>query len=301
MAKALFNKYVWLIDTIYRSGPLSYQEINDKWMRSCVGDGESIPMRTFHNHRKAIEETFGIEIKCSKKCGYKYFIGNEDLFDFKELKYWILNSFSVNNILMESKSIKDRILFENIPSGRKYLIQFIEAMKENHSVEIQYQSYLKQEPEKMLINPYCLKLFHQRWYVVAENPMLCAVHIYALDRIMNMRVYDIPFYYPDDFNPNEYFAKSFGIIVEDRKAEEITVRVRGSKIKYLRSLPLHSSQKETEIDADTSDFSYKVIPSYDFKQELLSHGNEIEVLSPEWLRNEFREKITSMLALYEKQ
>ena len=72
MAKDLFNRYFLLVDTIYRANGITFEEINEKWTRSSMSDGADLPLKTFHNHRKAIEEMFDIDIACDKRGGYIY-------------------------------------------------------------------------------------------------------------------------------------------------------------------------------------------------------------------------------------
>ena len=70
----LFNRYVWLVDTIYRAGRLSFEEINERWVRSSLNDtGEELPLKTFHNHKNAIQQVFDISIACDRRAGYLYF------------------------------------------------------------------------------------------------------------------------------------------------------------------------------------------------------------------------------------
>lgn len=78
MGKDLFNRYIWLVDTIYQVGKITFEEINERWVCSEMSGGEEIPLRTFHNHRKAIEELFDINIECNKRGGYYYYIENQD-------------------------------------------------------------------------------------------------------------------------------------------------------------------------------------------------------------------------------
>ena len=56
MARDLFNRYIWLVDTIHRAGKITLQEINSKWLRNSMSGGVELPLKTFHNHRKAIED-----------------------------------------------------------------------------------------------------------------------------------------------------------------------------------------------------------------------------------------------------
>lgn len=122
----LFNRYVWLVDIIYRRGKITFEEINEYWQRSLLNlDGEDLPLRTFHNHRQAIEQMFDINIECDKRNGYKYYIENTDDMERGGVRSWLLNTFAVNNLINESHKLKQRILFEKIPSGQMHLTSII--------------------------------------------------------------------------------------------------------------------------------------------------------------------------------
>lgn len=94
-------------------------------------------------------------------------------------------------------------------------------------------------------------------------------------------------------------ANSYGIIVDERiKPEEVIIKAYGVKAKYINTLPLHSSQKVVEQSETYTTFSLYLRPTYDLRQELLSHGEELEVLRPQWFREEFKSIITKQLAKY---
>ena len=299
MAKGLFNRYIWLIDTIYRAGKITFEEINKRWLRTEMSNGEEIPLRTFHNHRKAIETMFDINIECNKRAGYYYYIENADDIDKDKIKKWLLNTFAINNLANESHRLKQRILFEDIPSGKQYLSSIIEAMLENRIIEITYQSYWKEKPNTFNIEPYCLKVFKQRWYIVARSPYYDTIMIYALDRIHKLQITDIPFVYSSNFDPQSYFDFSFGIIVDENcDTEKIRIKIYGKKCQYIKALPLHHSQSEVEATNSYSVFEYLLKPTYDFCQELLSHGDEIEILSPISLREQIKEIVKNMSKYY---
>lgn len=296
----LFNRYVWLVETIQRAGRITFEEINEKWTRSRLNDsGDDIPLRTFHNHRAAIEEMFDINIECDRRGGYVYYIENEEDIKRGGLRSWMLNAFSIGNLLNESKGVQDRILFENIPSGHQYLTAFLEAIKDNLTVEITYQSFSKDEPKTFEIEPYCLKVFKQRWYILARSSEYEELRIYSLDRIHQLEITKSTFEYPADFSPESYFYNSYGIIVApDYDAEIVEIKVFGNQRKYFESLPLHHSQTLIAENDDFVTFQYFLQPTFDFKKELFSYAGSIEVIKPEWLRDEFAGKVREMSEMY---
>jgi hypothetical protein len=291
MAKDLFNRYIWLVDTVYRAGKITFEALNRKWLRSDMSGGRDLPLRTFHNHRNAIEEMFDINIECDKQDGYTYYIENADDMEKGGVRAWLLNTFAVNNLINDSHKIKHRILFEWIPSGQRYLTPVIEAMRDGLRIEITHMSFWHEAPATFEIEPYCVKIFKQRWYVIALNRASGKIRTYALDRIRDIRITDVKFKFPKNFDPEHYFDESFGIIVnDDIKPCEVKIKVFGNKRNYFNTLPLHHSQQETETADDHSVFSYFLRPTYDFTQELLSHGNELEVIHPQWFKDELSQK-----------
>lgn len=296
----LFNRYVWLVDLIYRSGKISLDEINEHWLRSTLNlNGEEIPLRTFHNHRAAIEQMFDINIECERRGGYSYFIENTDDMERGGVRSWLLNTFAVNNLINESHKFKHRILFEKIPSGQKFLTPILEAMKENAVIEIGYHNFWSDSPATFPLHPYCVKVFKQRWYVVGFSPYSEDVRIYALDRIESVTLIEEKFKFPEDFDGEAFFYDCYGIIAADgKKAENVLLKVYTKQDKYIRALPLHHSQKEEKTTAKYTVFSYYIRPSFDFRQEILSHGTQVEVLKPKWFRDEIAEIVREQYATY---
>ena len=286
----LFNRYVWLVDTIYRAGRISFEEINDRWKHSSLNDTEEdLPLKTFHNHKNAIQQMFDINIECDRRDGYLYYIEHAEDMERGGVRTWLLNTFAVNHLINESHHLKRRILFEEIPSGQRFLTQIIEAMRDSLTMDMNYQSFWNEKPTQFEVEPFCVKVFRQRWYVVARSVTDGRLRIYSLDRIVSLQTTDHPFTLPDDFDPEAYFADSFGVTVdEDCTVERVCVRVQGIQRQYIRTLPLHASQKEVETAEDASVFEFHLRPTLDFQQELLTHAvnaeEDIEVLEPQWLR-----------------
>jgi len=302
MAKNLINKYVWLVETIYKAKRITFEEINEKWIDNDLSEGVELALRTFHKWRIAVEEMFGLIIECDRKGGYRYYIANAEELKSGGIRNWLLNTVSVSNLLIDNQHMKDRILLDEIPSGQEHLSDIIEAMKKGQCINMTYQSYWRDESNTFAVEPYCVKLFKQRWYMVARSPYYDKVLIYALDRILDMEVLvDERFKMPDAFNPSEYFENYYGVIIDDDyDVEAIKLKVSAGQANYLRSLPLHHSQQEIETTEEYSIFELKLRPTYDFQQEILRNGEDVEVLTPLWLRKEMAERINNMWNKYKE-
>lgn len=293
------NKLVWIIDTIRRNGKISFEDLNSKW-QACTDLSEGKPMskRTFHKWKDNIYTILGIDIVCEKNAPYLYYIEDIDEIKKGSIENWLLNTYSVSNSLIESKAMKDRILLEEVPSGRAYLQPIIEAMRTNHWIHIAYCSYWENKEVERYIMPLCVKLFRQRWYVVGMF-MNHATAIFCLDRIRNFRMSSHTFTYPEDFLPELYFRQCFGIINSDRVCcEHVVLKIQASQTNYMRDLPLHASQQETYCGKDYSIFELDVKPTYDFMQEILWMGTAVEVLEPESFRREIADEIKQMAKQY---
>ncbi len=302
MAKNYFDRYVWLIDVINRHGHISFKDISYLWSRSPLNTiGENyLPERTFHNHREAIFDTFGIEIKCDRSLGY--YIANSDDLEADGIRQWLLESLSMNNLLNETKDMRDRILFEKIPSSQKWLPVIVNAMRDGKVIEMTYQSFWRDEQSTFTAKPYCLKLFKQRWYMLAKSEGKDEPRIYALDeRMLNVAQTDQDYKMPAKFNAEKFFADYFGIIVStDYGPQTVKIRVAKDQEKYFDTLPLHDSQKKIEEESDEfySIYCYHLAPTFDFKQEILSRGPAVEVLEPKDFREEIMDDIAKMASRY---
>lgn len=293
------RRYIWLVDTLDLAGSegLSFKQINDKWVRnSYLSDGKDYPLRTFHNHRLEIENIFNILILCDKSTNHYYIADNDELNNPMGVRKWLLDTLSVNNLLSESQAIRERILFENIPSGHAYLPAILEAMRDGNMLVFDYRPFwLDDSIHYYDFEPYAVKVFRRRWYLLGKYANY-PLKLYSLDRMETIDFSQGTFEIPSTFDATSFFNSYFGIYVDDRVAsQQILIRADDAQAKYLRSLPLHHSQKELETRKENSLFSYFLRPTIDFKQELLSMGAAIEIVEPSWLRKEFAETARLMI------
>ncbi len=264
-----------------------------------MGDGSSIPLRTFHQHRKAVEELFGVEIKCNPSDGYHYYIDNPQAMRNDRTRQWLLNSFSLSNMIIAGRNMNGRILFENIPGGIEYLQPVIEAMQQNKVLEIDYQPF-GCHLDTFHMEPYAMKVYHQRWYIIGKLKEQNAIRHLALDRIIDLQQTDISFTIPKSFDAEKYYANTVGIYVnEELKPQKVRIRVYGKQVEYLRTLPLHRSQEEVFTKHEQfSEFQYRVCLTPELSTQLLSLGESVEVLEPQEVREEIIKRIDECLKHY---
>ena len=264
------QKYTWMIDTIRKAGKISLEEISGRWERNKdLSDYKPLSRATFNRWREAIFSQFGIIISCP-----------EDI-DEDELKKWMLDSFAVCNLISENLSLKDRIIVNQIPSARNHLAALLEAMRENRVMAITYCGFNKTKSYRFTIEPYCVKLFENRWYVLARNVQYDNLRIYGLDRIEELNITADTFKLPKDFSATDYFSNYYGIISDSNiKPERIVIRAYRDHIPYMKSLPLHQSQKLLEDNGEYADFELFLAPS------------------PESLRKTLKEWVSDLYNLY---
>lgn len=293
MAKNFFKRYIWLVDLINRRKHVSFKEINEAWMRSPLNEtGDPLSERTFFNHKDAIAGMFGIEILNDRSLGF--YIGRSDV-GSDETSDWMLHTLCLNNVLHENADMKDRILMEKVPSSERFLTDIISAMRDFRVISLCYQSFRHPEPFCFNVRPYCVKYFKQRWYLLGDSDL--GLRIYSLDRFVDMEELEEHFEIPKGFDAEEYFGNYFGVIIGE-EPEDVKIRVVPDQVKYFRTLPMHGSQRETVQEDVSSVFSYHIAPTFDFVQEILSHGADVEVLEPAELRESVADIIAGMASRY---
>ena len=277
----LINRYVWFVTTIYNRGPITLEEIQRRY-ESHFGRGEELSERQFHRYTDAVEELFGIEIKYSRT-QRGYVVAHREDIDTMAMRKWLIQTFSVNNILHESQDLKNRILLEYVPSGQQHLTTIVDAMRESVALSMTYQSFWMDEPATFEVEPYCVKLFEQRWYMLGKSEGYDDLRIYALDRIKALEPTERKFKLPKKFDAAKFFEDYYGIIISDDDYDvcPVALQVDAQQSNYLRTLPLHHTQVEVECNEKYSIFECRLCPTFDFRQKLLSMGGSVEVLAPQ--------------------
>ena len=275
-----------------------------------MSGGVDLARSTFARHKDAIEDIFGIYIDCDRQNGYQYFIGNDYVLREDSVQNWMLSTLSVNNVISESLSLQDRILLQPVPTEGEYLKTVIDAMKKSVRIAVDYRKYGTEKPNHLVFEPYCIKLFKQRWYVLGhfhrdatkEKPESDYFGLFSFDRVLDMSLTDIKFQIDPDFDAQAYFDECYGVLVDDgTKPERIVIRAYGYERYYMRDLPIHRSQREIGQGENFADFELYMRPTIDLSGHLLSRGNQIKVLSPQWFADEIHDMHLEAAIMYEPE
>lgn len=291
----LFECYIWLVNTLAR-GPISRAELDRKWAHSSANayKQDALPESNFHRWRRTVELIFDITIACNSN--NEYYIAEMDESRDADLHNRLLTIMGVNSLLKDSKNLRDKILFEPVPSGEKFLSTIIEALRDQCAIQMTYQGFSKPNPATFIVEPYCLKMFKQRWYVLAYSPDIDTLYTYALDRIHSIEPTKQKYKIPANFDAEFYFRNAYG--VTKGQPEQVIISIDEGQADYLRTLPLHPSQKEIDPINGYPTFSFYVYPSDEFCQELFKYGSALEVHEPESLRKYFAEDAEKVNEMY---
>lgn len=298
---------LWIVSMLDRHHRLSLKEINELWVADeSISGGLAIDRRTFYNYLMAIGDLLKVVIECDRKDGNRYFIAaRED----SKMTEWLMRSFATNEVLaVHASGLHDRVLLEDIPSGYEYLDPIMEAMRTNRKITFEYQRFEEGASHQVReAEPYCVKLYHQRWYVLVKEQRTLLVshekieemHVYSLDRIRKLEVTNVGFEIDPLFDAKEYFRFAFGTRVEkDNPPCSVKLKVVAGQVPYLRTLPLHHSQREIETTAEYSIFELNVALTIELYLQILYYGSFVEVLEPQDLRDIIHVEVCKMAETY---
>lgn len=307
MKANLLKEYIWLLDAISKTNGITFKELNGKWERSELSEGAHLSRATFNRHRDDIFDTFGIEIECDRQSN-RYRIANPERLKEQTVQNWMISTLTVNNIISESLSLQDRILLESVPSAGDFLTKVIEAMKQGVRVRVTYHKYGEETSRPLVVDPYCIKLSSQRWYMLAHRRKQIEekqetkdlYFLYSFDRIETLEQTDEHFEMDPEFDPEAFFKEFFGVMtIDEVPLARIRLRVYGKERYYMKDLPLHITQRVVAEEEEHTDFEMTLRPTIDFIHQLLAKGNRVKVLEPASLVERIREELRLAMERYE--
>ena len=258
----------------------------------------NISKRTFQRDRDNIRSLYNIDIlfDFSKKV---YYIDFEEQPEANER---ILEAFDTFNALNLTDRLSKHIHFEKRkPQGTEHLYGVLHAIKNQIQIKFVYQKYWEDELTERIVEPYALKEFKNRWYVLSKVLGDDKIKSFALDRLTDLEILNKKFNFPKDFDVNEHYRYCFGIISPNgHQPEDVILSFNAFQGKYIKSLPLHDSQQILIDNEHELRIQLKLFITHDFFMELLSFGENLKVLKPQSLIDDLKSTVRNIQSIYEE-
>jgi predicted DNA-binding transcriptional regulator YafY len=281
-----------------RRYPSTYEEILDFLSRESEFQKYTFTKskRTFQRDLEDIRYLYDIDIQFDRSRKV-YFIDSEDK---SQSTVRILEAFDTFNALKVADRLSDYIHFENRRSvGTENLHGLLFAIQNRFQITFSYQKFWDENAAQRKAEPFALKEFKHRWYLLANDLVKKELRVFALDRLTDLEISKRTFLYPESFNVKEYYRNSFGIIRPgDQEVEEIILSFTHDQGKYIKSLPLHDSQQILVDNEKELRISLHLCITFDFVMEILSYGGEVKVMQPSHLVQEIVSALSNALTQY---
>jgi predicted DNA-binding transcriptional regulator YafY len=278
------KRYIWIYETVKNNRFISFQEIEERFKnnKSFSEDEVKFSKRTFYRDSNDIEEFFGIKVKYDK-VNKGYYIEDSDIKPNTEL---LIDSYNLINTFQIFKDYQNLLFAEKRKTGTHHLLFLMDAIQKRLRIQFEYEKYTEKFHSTRLVDPYFLKEFKNRWYLIGKDKDDNKIKSFGLERITNLITTNSVFDYPKNFNPEEYYKDCYGIFhLADVEPEEVILSFKPLKGKYIESQKIHDSQELIKSTADDYRIRLKVQITYDFIMEIISHGNEVKVIKPTSLKN----------------
>lgn len=292
-----FIRYILIIKKLRRQ-PSSFSEISDylAFESDLQGYDFNVSKRTFQRDLEDIRSIFNIDIQYdfSRRV---YYIDFDEQSGVNER---ILEAFDTFNALNIADRLSDHIHFDKRrPKGAENLYELLRAIKNRFQVTFLYQKFTDDIITHRTTEPYALKEFKNRWYVLAKDLENKEVKSFALDRLSKLEIKRKKFQLPNDFNVNEHFKYCFGIVSpNDFEPQEVILSFVPLQGKYIKTLPLHESQVILEDNEDELLIKLTLFITLDFLMEILSYGNNVKVIQPVSLIEKVKKTYENALKRY---
>jgi len=297
-AQAIIRRYKRIIDQLESGQYPSMESIMDYIERI----GLKASKRTIERDFEAIRNEFDVEIEYNQsKRGY--FINKEKslpIDSFLRLLELVETAHVFQESLQKSKETLNYIDFEhegNI-SGIEYLQELLQSIRNQQYIRFNHESYQSGKTRKYRVKPYLLKEFKGRWYVVGEVSGINEMRTFGIDRISSFELLTKTFEPQKDLNLKDRFRETVGLTYSVSELTKIVIAVKSTQIPYLKSLPLHHSQKILEEKDGETWVEYYLKPNYEFSQLLFMHMDRLRVVEPDWLVEDMKGMVERMRKMY---
>jgi len=266
----------------YIENQFDYLQMQDEKLR--IG----FSSRTFIRDKKDISSAFGVDIEYSKlHKGYFINQSENESMNFQRM----MEAFDMFNSLNMAKDLTPFIHMEKRrPQGTEHLYSLLHAIKNRLQVKFTYQKFWEQEISLRLVEPYGVKEFKSRWYLMAKDCKDNKIKSFALDRLTNLEITSQTFKYPKNYNIGEQYKYSFGITSPDEEEpQDIILSFNQLQGKYIKTLPLHNTQQVLMDNEHELRIKLTLYLTHDLLMELLSFGENVKVIEPKILVDQIKQ------------
>ncbi len=293
-----FKRYLYLIDRL-RSRPSNFAELQEYVIRKLenedIDTNFEYAIRTFERDKKDILTLFGISIAYNRK-DKTYNIDEEEIEDQSVTR--MIDAFSIHHALQEGNKLSPSVFLEQRKSlGTEHIHGIIHAIQNGYILKFTHKKHWEDDITQREVKPIAIKESQQRWYLIALDKKDEKIKTFGLDRISHLIITDTKFK-PIPYNVEKAFQHAFG--VETYEAEvKIVLEFSWQQGNYIKSFPLHESQRILEDNADRVLIEIYIHPTNDIIMELLKYGSNVKVVSPISLHEEMKNRILEMTKLYQ--
>ena len=292
-----FKRYLYVIDRL-RSRPSTFNELQDYVLRKLekedIDTNFEYSVRTFERDKKDIATLFGIDIYFDRK-DKTYAINEEEIGDQSVTR--MMEAFSIHHALQEGNKLSPSVFLEKRKSlGTDLIHGIIHAIKNRFILEFTHQKHWEDFTTQRTVYPIAVKEAHQRWYLVALDKKDETVKTFGLDRISELKITETK-YKPFAFNVEKEFRNAFGVL-RDAPAQKVILQFSKMQGEYIKTFPLHDSQRITAETGDAVTFEMYICLTHDFVMELMRYDANVQVLEPQSLINDIKTRIDAVSKLY---
>jgi proteasome accessory factor B len=288
------KRYLLILDRLQR--PASFVELKDH----LEEQGFELSPRTLQRDLEEIRVELGIEVAYERGANhYTVQKGKEDHAGVLMLLERAQLMELVNTNGKGFRELNRVVRFEELGRlrGIQHLAPLLKAIRERREVVVSYRKFQEEGLKEYRVQPHLLKEYRGRWYLLARSESHTRPIALGVDRIEKLDVQRTKFARTGDAVP-DFYDHIIGVDATPGKAERIVLRFDPVEAKYVKSLPLHPTQKVEKEDKGGVTISLFVMPNIELQQALMGWGASVQVLEPKHLAKTIKQAHKAAVGRY---
>jgi len=285
------NRLVEIYNLLNKRAFITKQEI----MEILTNNFGNASNRSVERDLKALRDDFGLMIEYKHLSGY--YIDKETYVDSSKINS--LMSLLETTLFRIKHAHESSFIFPEVSisgMGNEHLDDFYYAISKGYEIQMTYQGYWDEEVKTKKISPQLLKEYNQRWYAVCQTNG--EQRVYSLDRIKYLRVLTDEKFKEGKLS-NDIFDNVIGVSEIHLKPQKVVLQFNPVQGLYIKSLPIHKSQKIISDDKNGLTIELTVGINWELKEQIRKHGSLVEVLEPQVLVQEIKKDLKKTIDMYQ--